>query len=391
MSGSGREAQEALARFVGELKRLRQLAGAPSLNTLVAISASLRQPLARSTLSDKLTAKSLPDWPFVVAFVNACLGHADQAGIRLPAELTDLSRWDAEHWQLLRIADAARTENRLGTAAHIQLGQRSGGTSPPAQPGPAGPIDQVTPRQLPAAVPSFVGRRAALARLAALLPAGASTATVPIVLISGMAGVGKTTLAVRYAHQVADRFPDGQLYVNLRGYDATGPAANPAEVLREFLEALGMPAQRVPVGLDARSGLFRSLLAGRQVLVLLDNAGDADQVRPLLPSSPGCLALITSRGHLPGLVTIEGTPDRPRPAVSDGGVRVADPAARHGSRGERAGGSEPDHRRCGGTTTRAGHRGEPGRHPGRPQPRPARRRADRARGSRQLQLRRPAR
>ncbi|MEW2473308.1 tetratricopeptide repeat protein [Micromonospora gifhornensis] len=305
MSGSGREAQEALARFVGELKRLRQLAGAPSLNTLVAISASLRQPLARSTLSDKLTAKSLPDWSFVASFVNACLGHADQLGIRLPAELTDLGRWDAEHLRLLRIVDAARVEDRLRAAAHMQLGQRASGTLPATRTGPAVLLDQVTPRQLPAAVPSFVGRRAALARLAALLPTGGRAATVPIVLISGMAGVGKTTLAVRYAHQVADRFPDGQLYVNLRGFDATGPAANPAEVLREFLEALGVPAQRVPVGLDARSGLFRSVLAGRRVLVLLDNAGDADQVRPLLPSSPGCLALITSRGHLPGLVAIE--------------------------------------------------------------------------------------
>ncbi|TDB79437.1 transcriptional regulator, partial [Micromonospora fluostatini] len=102
MSEAGREAQAALVSFAGELKRLRQLCGAPSLNTLVAVSTALRVPLARSTLSDKLNAKSLPEWPFVAAFVQACLTHAERAGIRLPAELTELSRWDAAHWRLLR-------------------------------------------------------------------------------------------------------------------------------------------------------------------------------------------------------------------------------------------------------------------------------------------------
>ncbi|MFY1670342.1 ATP-binding protein [Plantactinospora sp. WMMB334] len=295
MSGPGREAQEALAWFVDELRRLRQLSGAPSLNTLVAVSTSLGQPLARSTVSDKLNARSLPEWPFVVSFVNACLAHAERAGIRLPAELTELSHWDAAHWRLLRLADAARTEDRLRAAAHTQLGTQ------------ADRSDQVIPRQLPAAVPHFVGRRAAIAGLAGLLPhRHAAPGTTPVCLISGAAGVGKTTLAVCWAHQVVDHFPDGQLYVNLRGFDATGSAANPAEVLREFLEALGLPAQRIPAGPDARAALFRSLLTGRQVLVLLDNAGDADQVRPLLPGSPGCLVVVTSRGHLPGLVTLDG-------------------------------------------------------------------------------------
>ncbi|MEU8048147.1 tetratricopeptide repeat protein [Micromonospora echinofusca] len=321
MSEPGREAQEALAWFVGELRRLRQLCGAPSLNTLVAISASLRQPLARSTLSDKLNAKSLPEWSFVVAFVTACRAHADRVGVRLPAELAELGHWDTAHWRLLRIADAARTEDRLRSAAHAQLSRRGGGGAAPAgQPEPPALADrpaellgQVTPRQLPAAVPHFVGRTAALAALAALLPhQGGAPGVTTICLISGTAGVGKTTLAVGWGHQVADRFPDGQLYVNLRGFDATGPA-DPAEVLREFIEALGVPAQRVPAGPGARAGLFRSLLTGRRVLVLLDNAGDADQVRPLLPGSPGCLVVVTSRGHLPGLLTIEGA----RPLLLD--------------------------------------------------------------------------
>ncbi|WP_428966170.1 ATP-binding protein [Micromonospora fluostatini] len=304
MSEAGREAQAALVSFAGELKRLRQLCGAPSLNTLVAVSTALRVPLARSTLSDKLNAKSLPEWPFVAAFVQACLTHAERAGIRLPAELTELSRWDAAHWRLLRIADAGRSEDRLRVAAHTQLARRGGGGE--ASGHRVAPSDQVTPRHLPAAVPGFVGRGAALAGLAAVLAhRHTSPGSVPVAVVSGTAGVGKTALAVHWAHRVADRFPDGQLYVNLRGFDAGGPVPEPAEVLREFLEALGVSASRIPAGLAGRSGLFRSLLADRQVLVVLDNAGTAEQVRPLLPNSPGCLVVVTSRSHLPGLVTIE--------------------------------------------------------------------------------------
>jgi DNA-binding SARP family transcriptional activator/tetratricopeptide (TPR) repeat protein/DNA-binding XRE family transcriptional regulator len=163
------------------------------------------------------------------------------------------------------------------------------------------------PRQLPAAVPGFTGRAAHLRRLDALLPherAGQSTAVV-ISAIDGTAGVGKTALAVHWAHRVADRFPDGQLYVNLRGFDPAGPVP-PDEAVRGFLDALHVPAQRMPVGLDAQAALYRSLLAGRRVLVVLDNARDADQVRPLLPGSPGCLVIVTSRNQLSGLVAAEG-------------------------------------------------------------------------------------
>ena len=163
------------------------------------------------------------------------------------------------------------------------------------------------PRQLPSAVPGFTGRAAHLARLDALLPregSGQGTAVV-ISAIDGTAGVGKTALAVHWAHRVAHRFPDGQLYVNLRGFDPTGPVP-PDEAVRGFLDALHVPAQRMPVGLDAQAALYRSLLAGRRMLVVLDNARDADQVRPLLPGSPGCLVIVTSRNQLGGLVAAEG-------------------------------------------------------------------------------------
>jgi tetratricopeptide (TPR) repeat protein len=121
-----------------------------------------------------------------------------------------------------------------------------------------------------------------------------------------MAGVGKTALAVHWARQVAARFPDGQLYVNLRGYDREGAAVTPKEVTGWFLVALGVPAAQIPADVQARCGLYRSVLAGRRVLIVLDNARDAEQVRPLLPGSPGCLVVVTSRSALTGLAAAEG-------------------------------------------------------------------------------------
>ncbi|MGI5215661.1 BTAD domain-containing putative transcriptional regulator [Plantactinospora sp. CA-290183] len=167
------------------------------------------------------------------------------------------------------------------------------------------------PAQLPVAVPGFAGRRRELARLDALLaasePAGPTgPATMVIAALSGTAGVGKTAFAVHWAHQVADRFPDGQLYVNLRGFDADGSVVPPATAIRGFLDAFGVPEQRIPADLDAQAGLYRSVLAGKRVLVLLDNARDVEQIRPLLPATPGCLVLTTSRDQLTPLVATEG-------------------------------------------------------------------------------------
>jgi DNA-binding SARP family transcriptional activator/tetratricopeptide (TPR) repeat protein len=170
----------------------------------------------------------------------------------------------------------------------------------------------VAPAQLPLDVRGFAGRRDALAVLDLLLldTCVDATATV-LVVVSGTAGVGKTCLAVHWAHRVLDRFPDGQFYVNLRGFDPGGTAATPAEVVRSFLDALGVPTQRVPAGLDAQTALYRSALAERRMLVLLDNARDAEQVRPLLPGSPGCLVLVTSRHQLTGLVAGAGAVSLP--------------------------------------------------------------------------------
>jgi len=173
-----------------------------------------------------------------------------------------------------------------------------------------GPPAPVVPRQLPAATRHFTGRAEALKALRALAAeatdaAEASYATV-ISVIDGTAGIGKTTLALHFAHQVAGQFPDGQLYVNLRGFDPAGPQMTSVEAIRLFLDALAVPAARIPAGLDAQAGLYRSLLVGKRMLVLLDNARDVDQVRPLLPASPGCLVIVTSRSQLTSLVATEG-------------------------------------------------------------------------------------
>jgi DNA-binding SARP family transcriptional activator len=156
----------------------------------------------------------------------------------------------------------------------------------------------VTPRQLPGGVPDFTGRDAALLAMQQLLP-GRDTSAPAIIVISGMAGAGKTALAVHFAHLAADRFPDGQLFVDLRGHADTEPKP-PVEALRGFLHALDV--RRIPGDADEAAALYRSLLARKRMIVLLDNAANAWQVRPLLPGSPGCLVLITSRSRLPGLL-----------------------------------------------------------------------------------------
>jgi tetratricopeptide (TPR) repeat protein len=164
----------------------------------------------------------------------------------------------------------------------------------------------LTPRQLPATVPNFAGRAAELAALTKGLDESDASRRSRIMTIIGIAGVGKTTLAVHWAHHVAQRFPDGQLYVNLRGFDPSGSPVAAADAIRGFLTALSVPAERIPVAADAQAGLYRSLLADKRMLVLVDNARDPAQVRPLLPGSAGCMAVVTSRTWLAGLVAAEG-------------------------------------------------------------------------------------
>ncbi|MBK3645883.1 winged helix-turn-helix domain-containing protein [Streptomyces sp. MBT33] len=165
----------------------------------------------------------------------------------------------------------------------------------------------VRPAQLPPDPPSFAGRHAELRALRALMETDGGAAAV---LLTGTAGVGKTALAVHWGHEIAERYPDGQLHVDLRGFDPSAEPLPPAVALRGMLRALGVPERRLPSGLDGLAGLYRSTLSGRRALVLLDDAFDTEQVRPLLPASPGCLTLVTSRRGLSGLVTAGARPLR---------------------------------------------------------------------------------
>jgi DNA-binding SARP family transcriptional activator/tetratricopeptide (TPR) repeat protein len=158
----------------------------------------------------------------------------------------------------------------------------------------------IVPAQLPAYAALFNGRDAELGRLAGLRAEGAAA-----VVLTGAAGVGKTTLAVHWAHRIRGEFPDGQLYVNLNGYSAAAPT-RPLDALAAFLLALGVAPDRVPVDGEQAAALYRSLLADRRMLVLLDNAREPDQLRPLLPGAPGCLTVITSRDRLSGLAARDG-------------------------------------------------------------------------------------
>jgi DNA-binding SARP family transcriptional activator/tetratricopeptide (TPR) repeat protein len=216
---------------------------------------------------------------------------AEELGIDPGGELSRI------HQQILT-ADAALDPDPASGHGH---GHGGGGTVIPV------------PAQLPLEAPGFSGRHEELAMLHAnTLHANTEKAetdsveSVPIVVISGTAGIGKTALAVRFGHQVAKRFPGGQLYAHLRGLDPAATPVPPGEVLRFFLHSLGVLPHRIPAETQERAALFRSLLDGQQVLIVLDNARNVAQVRPLLPGSPGCLVVVTSRNEMTGMVAAEG-------------------------------------------------------------------------------------
>ncbi|HEY7143553.1 MAG TPA: BTAD domain-containing putative transcriptional regulator [Streptosporangiaceae bacterium] len=267
------EAATAAGRHERVLPRLRELAAAEPLNerahaALMLALAGSGQQAAALALFDELRRRL-----------------DDQLGVRPGAELADAQQ------RVLR-QNLPLKQGRLPASGH----QRPGSTR-------AAPL---APRQLPATVPSFAGRAAELAALTKALDEGGAGERVRIMTITGVAGVGKTALAVHWAHHVARRFPDGQLYVNLRGFDPSGAPVAAADAIRGFLTALSVPAEMIPAATDAQAGLYRSLLAGKRMLVVLDNARDPAQVRPLLPGSDGCMAVVTSRTWLAGLVAAEG-------------------------------------------------------------------------------------
>ncbi|WP_433534474.1 tetratricopeptide repeat protein [Micromonospora sp. CA-249363] len=264
----------------------------------------------------------------VVAWADAELGaHNPAVTVGLLAELAaehplveslTAALMRAQH-ALGRTADALREyaalRTRLAEALgvdpepNLQMLHRAllQGASPLPRAAPPAGTSAPVPAELPTEVRGFVGRTDALAGLDKLVAESTGVATGGVLaVISGTAGVGKTTLAVHWAHQVAHRFPDGQLYADLRGFDPGGVPVRPAAVLRGLLESLGLPPERIPADPDVQAARYRSLLAGKRIIVVLDNARDADQVRLLLPGTPTSAAVVTSRDRLAPLVTVHG-------------------------------------------------------------------------------------
>lgn len=174
------------------------------------------------------------------------------------------------------------------------------------------------PQQLPVASPHFTGRTTELKRLSELLDHAAEHGlTAPVCAISGPAGVGKTALALHWAYDLAGQFPDGQLYVNLRGFDPSDAPVPPGEALHGFLAALDVGPAEIPADVTAQTAMYRSILAGRRILVVLDNALDASQVRPLLPGGAACCAVVTCRVRLTSLAVAEGAQLIPLDVLTD--------------------------------------------------------------------------
>lgn len=262
-----------LGEFIDALDRLRSWAGSPSYRALAkAVGPTLRPPqqLAHTTISDLFQARRRRlDLDLVTATVRA-LGLAEPV----------VAQWRAA---CVRVQTQARSGDPVGVFG-----------------------------QLPADLATFTGREEELARLIDAATRrgdgggggeGDGANTVVISAIEGMAGVGKTQLAIRAAHQLvrSGHFTDAQLHVNLRGFDPELPAADPSAVLEAFLRQLGVLAQQIPEGVDERAAMYRDRLRHRSALILLDNAADEDQIRDLIPASPSCLVLITSRRSLAGL------------------------------------------------------------------------------------------
>jgi DNA-binding SARP family transcriptional activator/tetratricopeptide (TPR) repeat protein len=259
----------------------------------------------------------LPASPAPTRPASAALAAAAARALRvtLGAPRTSKITATVHHLRVTTAAEAARVEQLRGVE-----GAHAGGATQPADVTHAGSATQpadvthagsaTQPTDVThagsATQPTDVTHADSATRAGDAVGALAGTQPVLIAVVCGTAGVGKTALAVHWAHRAASAFPDGQLYADLRGFDPVCSVMDPAEALRHFLEALGVAAREIPADLTARAAMYRSLLAGKRILVLLDNVRDAEQVRPLLPGADGCLAIVTSRNLLTPLVATEG-------------------------------------------------------------------------------------
>jgi tetratricopeptide (TPR) repeat protein len=277
-----------------ELSRERVNA-ARTVPDLARLLRELRRRDARRRSTGELSYRALAakaGWSF------GMVGHYLNGKILPPTDRFD---------DLVRLLGATPAEQGLLATARDRIAEDRRVESASPAPPVADALAGIRPAQLPSDLAGFTGRTAELSDLDHLLPAAAGRrpATTAPAVIAGGPGIGKTALAVHWAHRVAELFPDGHLFVNLRGYD-TGQSLAAEAVLAEFLRALGVDGAAIPDGLDARAAQYRTLLHGRRMLVLLDNAGDEEQVRPLLPGDRSCQVVVTSRDRLSGLTVREG-------------------------------------------------------------------------------------
>ncbi|MFV2118851.1 NB-ARC domain-containing protein [Streptomyces sp. Act-28] len=282
--GTGPHEPWTAATFVASLRRLKDASGL-TYRQLEARAADRGRTLSHSTLAGALNRVSLPRAELVSAFLHAC-GSSDE----------ERRAWLALHRRLS--ADDTPESRAAAPPEAVPTGSAV----------PNLPLRQphlpVVPSQLPSGVPAFIGRSTELERILSLRPdprTDQDAAAVAIGVIDGMAGVGKTALAVHAAHRLAPAFPDGQLFVDLHGYTQGVDPVDPATALASMLRALGIPNERIPSRLDECAALYRTRLTGTRTLVVLDNAHSESQVIPLLPAAAGCLVLITGRRCLIGL------------------------------------------------------------------------------------------
>jgi tetratricopeptide (TPR) repeat protein len=273
-----------------ELRRLHRACGAPSLSTLEDHARLAGHKVSRVAMWDLLNGTRRPRLRTVEGFVAACCSVArhHRPPIRLGSDDLDLDAWRTRYVTAYKRPPGSDTS--VGST--------------------------LVPRQLPP-VARLAGRESDLAEINAAFKESSGS----IIVITGTAGVGKTTLAVYWAHEAAADFPDGQLYVDLGGFGRNVAPLSPDEALRDFLAALDVPAERIPTTTVARSTMYRSVIASRRMIVVLDNAVDADQVRPLLSGGPGCFTIVTSRNQLGSLIAIQGARLQTLDLLTEAGAR----------------------------------------------------------------------
>ena len=289
------------------LKRQRKAAGLTQEDLAERSGVSVR------TIADLERGRTRKPYPSSLRALVRALGLPETAGTDLVARFRIGQGGDDEPPAAAHEDEAAERPTEEQPSGQLADAGAGAGGQRTLLAGSPGKPDASVPRQLPTAVAHFSGRARELAELDEQLPvldggAGVTggAGTVVISAIGGTAGVGKTALALHWAHRVAPRFPDGQLYANLRGFDVSSSPADPADVLRGFLDALGVHPSQFPSDLEGLAALYRGRVADKRLLVVLDNASDVAQVRPLLPASPRSLVVVTSRRELTALAASEG-------------------------------------------------------------------------------------